>query len=346
MRIRLPVAASLAFAMVAVACSSGGGKQPAEPPAPPAEPPAGGETAVIAAVGDLVCAFGTKQSPHHAPAGAHGECEPEKVAKVVKSGDYDAFLPLGDLQYSYGAYWRYLKYWDRYYGSVKDITRPVPGNHEYYDGGAHNGYYTYFGKRAYPPRGYYSYDLGDWHMIALNTQRCINKMWDLGKGWTNPMPGGGCQPGDPMYEWLKRDLARHPNDEYACTLAYFHQPMFKIVTYELPGNNAQQAIYELLYKAGVDVALTGHQHDYQRWVPMNPQGSADPNGMAQFVVGTGGNSYQPLPDESEWPETVAAANTGTYGVLKMTLSPASYDFEFLPAAGQAPFEDSGSESCH
>src|SRR3972149_3766884 len=114
------------------------------------------------------------------------------------------------------------------------------------------------------------------------------------------VPGGGCPPGYPMYEWLKRDLARHPNDEYACTLAYFHQPMFKIVTYELPGNNVQQPIYELLYEAGVDVALTGHQHDYQRWVPMNPQGSADPNGIAQFVVGTGGNSYQPLPDESEW----------------------------------------------
>ncbi len=88
---------------------------------------------MVAAVGDLVCAFGSATPPNHAGEAEHGHCKPGAVANLVKGGNYDAFLPLGDLQYSYGGYWRYVKYWDRYYGSVKNITRPVAGNHEAYN---------------------------------------------------------------------------------------------------------------------------------------------------------------------------------------------------------------------
>lgn len=321
-----------------------------------------GEGTRIAAVGDLVCAFGARTERHVAGAAkVHGKCEPGRVARLVTEGGYDAFLPLGDLQYSYGGYWRYVTFWDKFYGSVKDITRPAAGNHEAYND--FSGYVRYFGtKRTHFPAGYqtyrpgdkprrvtgyYSYNLGGWHFIALNTQLCINKMWNLKTRWTSPIPGGGCEPGDPQYQWLQRDLARHPNEEFPCTVAYFHHPMFKLTKYKLPGNNVQAPLYELLRGENADVLLTGHQHDYQRWGPIDPEGNADPNGMVQFVVGTGGDSYQPLPDESEWPEEVAAANTQTYGILEMALRDGAYDFEFIQAAGQpVDFSDSGSADCH
>jgi hypothetical protein len=349
---------AVSLALVGLGCTGTGDDAP-QAPATESEPSAGTAGApVIAAVGDLVCAFGTREPPHHAPSDVHGECEPEKVARLVTRGDYDAFLPLGDLQYSYGSLWRFEKYWDRYYGSVFDITYPVPGNHEAYNG-RFMGYFEYFGDRAHPPGGYYSFDLGSWHVIALNSQMCLNRVWGLHTHlpsektntgftrWESPIPGGGCKKDDPMMTWLQDDLAAHPNEDFTCTLAYFHHPAYRWAG-SVKGllDPVVSPLWKVLHASGVDVVLTGHQHDYQRWVPMDAEGQPDSNGMESFIVGTGGDSYQPLPDESDQPDTVAQAHTGTYGVLEMTLGEGIYEFAFVPAEDQAPFEDAGSGTCH
>ncbi len=314
-----------------------------------------GGSPVVAAVGDLVCAFGAKPPPHHAAANVHGVCRPGAVANIVKNGNYDAFLPLGDLQYSYASLWRFDKYWNRYYGAVRDITRPVPGNHEGYNG-LFDGYFDYFGKRAHPPGGYYSFNIGTWHVIALNTQMCRNRVWGLKvhrrdpststgfTHWIKPIPRGGCRPGDPMYKWARRDLARHSNA--SCTLALFHHPLYKWYGKQLFNPKAdQRPIWRLLYKRGVDVALTGHEHNYERFKPLDASGHLVPQGMVQFTVGTGGDSYQPLPD-GPMPSILAAAQTGSYGILQMTLKPGGYDYSFITAPGEKPYQDSGSGVCH
>jgi hypothetical protein len=317
----------------------------------------------IAAVGDMVCAFGTKIPEIQIQNGHEPQCAPREVARLVADGGYDAFLPLGDLQYSYGGYWRYKKYYDRYYGKVVDITRPVPGNHEGY--ADFTGYTKYFGPaRAHMPSrvanvhigervgritGYYSYDLGDWHVVALNSQLCMDGMWNVRTYWTSPIPGGGCRPGDQQMNWLKKDLAAHA--DASCTLAYFHHPRYAMVTGSTPagewGNQKRQAyMVSLLDEGGVDVILNGHEHNYQRWGPIDATGAADPEGFTQFVVGTGGNSYRPLPDEADWPAEVQAAQTGSYGVLDMHLGSDGYTYEFVTAKGEEPYSDSGSGSCH
>lgn len=309
---------------------------------------------VVAAVGDLVCAFGAAPPPNHAGEAQHGHCKPGAVANLVKSGNYDAFLPLGDLQYSYGGYWRYVKYWDRYYGSVKDITYPIAGNHEAYNG-LFLGYYRYFGKQAHPPGGYYSFDLGDWHVLALNSQLCRGKAWGVRShlpssttvtGYTRwqQIPGGGCQPGDPMYRWAQRDLKQHA--DATCTLALYHHPFYRWYGKGFFNPNADVApLWKLLDDNGVDLVLNGHEHNYQRFVPMDSAGNADPNGMAEFIVGTGGDSYQPLPKSTQ-PSVLAAVETGTYGIMKLTLNPGGYDYQFVPIPGDPPFSDAGSGVCH
>lgn len=317
----------------------------------------GGKDPVIAAVGDLVCAFGQQTERRPGAPEEIGECKPKQVASIVTEGNsYDAFLPLGDLQYSYGGYWRYEKYWDRYYGDVFDITYPVAGNHEAYNG-LFEGYYKYFGKRAHPEsNGYYSFDLGKWHVLALNTQLCRNKAWGLKvhepnpggttgyTRWISPIPGGGCEPGDPMMVWVEKDLKE---SGAACTLALMHHPLYRWAGGEgLFNPKADHApLYELLVAEGVDVALTGHHHNYQRFEPMDARGNPDEEGMVQFIAGMGGNSYQPLPD-GEMPPELAAADTGTYGMVEMTLKDGGYDFGFVPAPGEPKFEDSGSGECH
>ena len=139
---------------------------------------------VIAAVGDIAC-----KNP---PGNNRKVCQYDDVAALIKRGDYDRFLALGDIQYEAGSLQDFRDNYDVYFGDLMSITEPVPGNHEYGTEGA-RGYYRYFGDRGHGPDGYYSYDLGAWHVIALNSAIC---------------PAGvGCGPGDPQYEWLQQDLA-------------------------------------------------------------------------------------------------------------------------------------------
>jgi hypothetical protein len=231
---------------------------------------------------------------------------------------------LGDNVYERGSGTEFKNCFDPSWGPFKDRIHPAPGNHEYDTPGA-QGYFNYFGSAAGQiGQGYYSYDLGAWHVIVLNSQ-----CWDV----------GGCGASAPQSQWLKADLAAH---SAACTLAYWHTPRFSSGAH---GDQPLiQAFWDLLYAGGADVVLNGHDHDYERFAPQDPQGKADPaNGIREFVVGTGGRSHYPFllgPHAN-----TEARNDATYGVLKLTLHPAGYDFEFRPVAGQ-PFTDSGSGVCH
>jgi hypothetical protein len=226
---------------------------------------------------------------------------------------------------------------DPNWGEFKAITKPSPGNHEYQTAGA-SGYFDYFSATPSAPvpnttanpgltpgKGYYSYDLGSWHIISLNSNCSF-------------VAGGGCAAGSDQLVWLKDDLAAHPN---ACTLAYWHHPLFSSGSTS-GGNSNMKPIWEALYAAKADVVLNGHVHNYERFALQTPSGVADPaKGIREFVVGTGGyslNSFKTNVANSQ------AKNAIANGVLKLMLHPTSYDWEFVPEAGKT-FRDSGSDSC-
>ena len=200
---------------------------------------------------------------------------------------------------------------------------PSAGNHEYYTAGA-SGYFEYFGEAAGDPqKGYYSYDLGSWHVVVLNS---------------NCAEIGGCGAGSPQERWLREDLAAHPS---ACTAAYFHHPRFS--SSRIGNNSAMVPFWEALYEADAEVVLGGHAHHYERFAPQTPGGQADPaQGIREFVVGTGGkslNSFGTVKANSQ----VRLNNAN--GVIKLTLHPASYDWQFVTAP-DGTVADSGSTSCH
>jgi hypothetical protein len=175
-------------------------------------------------------------------------------------------------------------------------------------------------------KGYYSYDVGAWHLVALNSNCGVGEI--------------RCGPGSPQGRWLKEDLAT--NDEQKCTLAYFHHPLFTSGSYR-PGIKRVERLWEILYAAGVDVVLNGHDHNYQRFAPQDPQGRADPeDGIRQFVVGTGGRSHYQI---SHPIANTEVYNDDTFGVLELTLHQKSYDWEFVPVEGDT-FTDSGVTRCH
>jgi acid phosphatase type 7 len=232
-------------------------------------------------------------------------------------------LPVGDLAYPDGSDENF-KCYDKTWGRHKARTRPAPGNHEYHTPGA-AGYLKYFGKAAGAPgHTYYSFDLGRWHVISLDSQ-CADV--------------GGCQKGSPEEQWLSDDLHRNSSN---CILAYWHVPLFS--SGDEHGNAPEmKAFWDDLYAAGADIVLNGHDHDYERFAPQNPDGVADPRrGIREFVVGTGGKNQRKFKTPS--PTSEVRANT-TFGVLQIDLHPQGYDWKFIPAAG-SEFTDSGSGSCH
>jgi len=231
----------------------------------------------------------------------------------------------GDLAYPDGSDEQFADCYGPTWGRFKERTRPAPGNHEYHRRGA-SGYARYFGAAAGDPsKAYYSYDLGAWHIVVLNSE-CVNV--------------GGCDPASPQGRWLEEDLAQH---QAACTLAYFHKPLFSSGASH--GNDPEmRPLWEILYGWHADIVINGHDHDYERFAPQNPNGNADPDhGIREFVVGSGGkNTHRifnaPKPNSE-------ARNADTFGVLKLTLHPRSYDWEFIPQAGKT-FKDSGNGVCH
>lgn len=234
----------------------------------------------------------------------------------------------GDLAYEKGTYEEFQNCYQPTWGRFKARTRPAPGNHEY-NGSEAVGYFQYWGKQAGDPqKGYYSYDLGSWHIIALNTNCDIREL-------------GGCAEGSPEEIWLREDLAAHPK---ACLLAYGHHALFSSGFLARHARHPElRPFWEDLYAVHADLILAGHEHSYERFAPQDPEGHADPeHGIRQITVGTGGRSHTylgfPQPNSE-------VRNDDTYGVLKLTLSPGKYKWEFIPEAGKT-FQDSGEGTCH
>jgi acid phosphatase type 7 len=229
----------------------------------------------------------------------------------------------GDNAYEEGTAEQFAKCYDPTWGRHKARTRPSVGNHEFHSGGA-TPYFDYFGAVAGDPKkGFYSYDLGTWHVIVLNSE-CQEV--------------GGCQAGSAEEKWLNLDLQAHPG---VCTVAYWHKPLFSSGAKH--GNDPEVKPFWIdLYAGHVAVVINGHDHDYERFGPQDPDGKADAmHGIREFVVGTGGKSHRPFgPAEAN----SEVRNADTYGVLKLVLRSNAYDWQFIPVPGKT-FTDSGSGDC-
>ena len=289
-----------------------------------------GLTGIVLAILAAGCGLGGEapQEDHGPPvvvaAGDIADCSnegDESTAQLLNSVE-GTVITLGDNAYQDGSTEEFRSCYDPTWGQVKDRTRPAPGNHDYNTPGA-KGYFGYFGRAAGDPdKGYYSYDVGKWHLVALNS---------------NCQDVGGCGLDSNQGRWLEDDLAAN---ESKCTLAYFHHPLFNSGIHGV--QDQMKPIWEILYAARADLVLNGHDHDYQRYAPQAPDGSRDPErGIREFVVGTGGMLlYQienPLPN-------LEAYNDDTYGVLKLSLKSKGYGWEFLPTQGSS-YTDAGQGRC-
>ena len=229
---------------------------------------------------------------------------------------------LGDSVYQLGTPQEFAGCYAPSWGRFRGRTRPAVGNHEYGTPGA-AGYFGYFGARAgHPDRGYYAYRLGGWRVIVLNS---------------NCSRVGGCGASSPQLRWLRAELAANRT---RCTLAYWHHARFSS---GLHGNDLTMApFWDALYAAGAELVLTGHDHHYERFAPLAPSGRVDRRrGVRQFVVGTGGRSHYPVVRRTPGSEI---REWRTFGVLRLTLRPGSYDWRFVPVAGST-FTDAGSGRC-
>ena len=299
-----------------------------------------GSAPTIAAVGDIAC--------NSLPREHTRRCRYNRVAALVERLDVDRFLPLGDIQYLHGDLDDFRAYYHRYFHDLKPISSPVAGNHETYTLYM-RGFLDYFGDLVPSSRAYYSYDLGGWHLIALNSQLCKGVTWNRyeGKGHMPVVHGenaGGCRRGDAQYEWLARDLAAHPNSRYPCTLAYWHHAWFRWGVYPKVGHWVKPLIRQL-YRARADVILNGHYHNYQRFAPQDPYGNPDPRGLTEFIVGTGGSTYSGAPDGVPRPANLVAFQGRSFGALEMRLRDSGYDYRFVSAPGERDYADSGSADC-
>jgi hypothetical protein len=273
-------------------------------PVPP--PPPGSE--VLIGAGDIaVC----------------GSTNDDATSNILVSTSGTVFT-LGDNAYPNGSASDYANCYDGSWGRVKSRTMPTPGNHEYQTAGA-AGYFGYFGSAAGDPsKGYYSYDLGAWHIVVLNSNSACTTI--------------GCSATSAQVQWLKADLAANTK---SCTLAYWHHPRFNSGV-EHGNLTAVGPFWDALYAAGAEVVLNGHEHLYERFAPQTPNAVADPNGIRQFTVGTGGAALYSFSSTLQ-PNSERRNNT-SFGVLKLTLKSGGYDWQFIPATGS--FTDSGSGTCH
>ena len=305
----------LAGCVWGMGCSHGQEKvvlQKVDPEAGTAKKTTNGETAYLVGAGDIA---GCKELD-----GARATAQLlEKLPGTV--------FTAGDLAYEYGSPAEFKNCYGPTWGEFKARTRPTLGNHEYADPNA-TGYFHYWGAQAGPAgKGYYSYELGAWHIVALNTNCSARGV-------------GGCAEGSPEEVWLKQDLAAHPN---ACILAYGHHPLFSSGLLKSHAMHPElKPLWEDLYAAHAALVLAGHEHSYERFAPQNPDGKADAErGIREIVVGTGGRSHDLLGFAIANSEV---RNWDTYGVLKLTLSPGQYMWQFIPVEGKT-FTDSGTGVC-
>ncbi len=288
---------------------------------------------VIAAAGDIAC--DPANATFNGGKGSSTSCHQLYTSNLLVNTGLTAVLDLGDNQYYCGSYTAFLNSYALSWGRVKSITHPTTGNHEYLTSGGTGttgcnstnanaaGYFKYFGAAAGPAgKGYYSYNIGAWHIISLDSQ-CTNI--------------GGCGSNSAEYKWLQTDLAANPAK---CTLAYWHIPLFSSGSL---ASTQTRPFWTLLYNANAEVILNGHEHVYERFAPQNPSGGADSTrGIREFIVGTGGanhTSFSTIAPNSQ------VRNSTTFGVLRITLHATSYSWQFVPEAGHT-FTDSGTTNCH
>ena len=253
-----------------------------------------------------------------------GNDNDEATAKLLDANPVGTVYNIGDDAYQNGTTSEFANCYDPTWGRHKSRTKPTPGNHEYNTSGA-VPYYNYFGAAAGDPsKGYYSFDLGAWHILSLNSN--ISR-----------------SAGSAQDTWLAADLAAHPN---RCTLAYFHHPLYSSTGGTGSGGvslPSMQPYWDRLYAAHADLILNGHRHFYERLAPMKPDGSADPtNGIREIIAGMGGIGGGSL--TNVFP-TSEVREGRTFGVLKLYLYDDSYAWKFIPVAGKT-FTDSGSAACH
>jgi hypothetical protein len=305
------------------------GAGPSATPHPtPTPPPSGSSDPVIVAAGDIACGAGSSGA----------SCKQMETSNLFVGTDRviapDAVLLLGDNQYESGQLADWNGYYNPSWGRTIAITYPAIGNHEYNDpAGGGKGYFDYFtgkfggeGNTSRRPgarnEGYYSFDVGTWHLIALNSQ-CSR--------------AGGCSTGSAQETWLRQDLAAHPN---RCTLAYWHIPLYSSGGRAAPNTTA---LWKALYDHGADVVLASHDHIYERFAPQDAAGNKDlARGIRQFTVGTGGRNHTSLVTTARNSEV---RDPTAFGVLRLTLRATSYEWEFVPVAGST-FRDSGTADCH
>jgi acid phosphatase type 7 len=295
---------------------------------------------VVVAVGDLLCA-GVGQGavqPGPQSQSARG-CRSDLVADLVDEIGPDRFLPLGDLYYGKPTLDGLLRSYDIQFGHLKDITSPAIGNHEYDVAGA-EGYFAYFNdyfEQVDAVDGYYAFRLGDWLLIALNTQICLSE--------------GDCLPGTDQYEFLEATLMA--NHDAGCVLAYGHHPRYDWRPFQkwirdddgriLYGGTSADPLaplWEQLDDHGADVILAAHNHLYQRWAPQDADWNETEDGIVQFTVGTGGALLYPLGRPPQ-PDALEFTQNRAHGVLELTLREGSYDYRWVSAARQPVFSDEG-----
>ncbi len=283
---------------------------------------------VIAAAGDIAC------DPAHPyfnnGVGIPRYCRQKLSSDLLLRADLDRVLIPGDTQYERGTLAQFMASFEPTWGRAKPLISPVPGNHEYLTEDA-AGYFDYFngqGRASGPAgdrdKGYYSFNVGTWHVVAVNSE-CAQI--------------GGCGPDSPQVRWLRADLAANPRP---CTLAYWHGPRFTSGRYADKSENVR-ALFDAAHTGGVDVVLSGHEHFYERFGPQDGEGRADPvRGVRQFIVGMGGrgpHGFSTVAPNSEF------RTASVIGVLEMTLRDAGYDWRLVRAPTSSTF-DSGSGACH
>ena len=289
---------------------------------------------VLAAAGDIAC--DPLSLKYNSGLGTATACRQQFTSDLLTDPSVTAVATLGDNAYHCGATGSYQDSYAPTWGRVLAETHPSTGNHDYFVSGdakattgcttankGAQGYFGYFGANAGEAgKGWYSYDLGAWHVVVLNS---------------NCSQVGGCKATDPQGQWLAQDLADH---QTSCTLAYWHHPLFAA------GDTAAtetKPFWDLLYQYHADLVLNGHRHWYERLAPVTPAGVIDPaTGIREFVVGTGGEDHQG--DSTRGPLS-ELYNNATFGVIKVALHPTGYDWQFVPESGET-FTDSGTGSCH
>lgn len=276
--------------------------------APQPAPPVAAQPVVVIAAGDVSApSLGAQQL----------------TADLVLRERPDAVLLLGDAQYPDGSAEDFAKFYAPTWGRFRALTYPTPGNHEYKSGSA-AAYFDYFGERAGDPaKGYRSFDLGDWHVVALNTNHDCQHV--------------ACEDGSAQVKWLEEDLAKTTK---RCVLAYWHHPRFNSGSHgDFP---RARAFWRVLEQHGVELVLHGHEHLYERMGPMNGAGEPTPDGLVQFTVGTGGigfSGFQQTPHRASVARSMAA-----YGVLRLRLAADAWEADFVPAPG-SDFQDHAAGRC-